>query len=448
MTPDRSARPVADTPRPLRLPRFDRTRLENGLQVEFAPRPGVPEVSIRLVIEAGATTESTDKRGTSELVARLLTEGSEERSAIDMARWLDRLGASFDASAGFETCSISMHVLPDVLDEALEFLAHAIIRPTFPENDFDRLRDERLDEIERQRDDPATVADHALIHELYGNGLYGRPIGGTRETVSAIGRDDVIEFHGDRYGADGALLIACGDVDHDRLIAAARQHLGGWSGAVDREPPPEPPEVGGGDVVLIDRPDSPQAELRIATIGVSYGTEDHHAITVANAILGGLFNSRINMNLREDKGWTYGARSAFRFRRGAGPFVARTAVETGVTAEAFREMLTEIETMREELVSPEELELARHALTLSLPLQFEGAVQITRKVSRQRIYDLPDDYWEAYRERIEAVTADEIRDVCRRYLSSERLTLLTVTDAEAVRAGLEPLGNLEVRPAS
>ncbi|MDX1578312.1 MAG: pitrilysin family protein, partial [Gemmatimonadota bacterium] len=344
--------------------------------------------------------------------------------------------------------TVSMHLLAGVLEEALEFLATTIGGPAFPEREVARVRSERLDEIARRQDEPATVADHALIARLYGDGLYGRPVGGDEPTVSAIEPHDVRAYHAARYAPEGGRLLVCGDVEAEAVIDAVREHLTSLSGAALRVEPPAAPEGRGGDVILIDRPGSPQAEIRVGTIGVPFGTPDHHAIIVANAILGGLFNSRINMNLREDKGWTYGARSGFRFRRGAGPFVARTAVETGVTAAAFEEILAEIETMTREPASGEELELAKHALTLSLPLQFETASQITSKVSRQRIYDLPDDYWEEYRERIEAVTAEQVLDVCRAYLSRERLTLLAVTDGDAAEEGLESLGDVERRASA
>ena len=445
MGADRTRRPDARTPRPLRLPEFERRTLSNGLQVEFARRTGIPEVSLRLVLEGGAAAETPEHAGLAELTARLLTEGTPGRDAIDIARWLDRLGAAHDASAGYSVGTVSMHFLSDVLEDALEFLASTVIEPDFPDREVVRVRGERLDEIVRQRDDPATVADLALIAELYDGGLYGRPVAGTEASVSAITRDHVRGFHADRYGPDGALLIVCGDVDLDQLSAAVEHRFSAWTGRSDRLDPPANPTVKGGDVILIDRPGSSQAEIRVATLGVPYGTEDHHKIIVANATLGGLFNSRINMNLREDKGWTYGARSAFRFRRGAGPFVARTAVETSVTAAAFEEMLKEIETMRTELVSEEELSLAKNALTLSLPLQFETAAQITSKVSRQRIYDLPDDYWEAYRGEIERVTVEHVRAVCQTHFDRDRLTLLAVTDAKVTRESLERFGPLNLR---
>jgi len=263
--------------------------------------------------------------------------------------------------------------------------------------------------------------------------------------VESITPAHLRDFHSARYRPGSAVLLAAGDVAPERLAGAVRRHLGGWTGPVERPAPPPTPETPDPRVILIDRPDSAQAEIRVATIGVPYGTDDYYAIVLANAVLGGLFNSRINMNLREDKGWTYGARSGFRFRRGAGPFVAQTAVETAVTADAFGEILDEIERMRQDLVTHEELELAKHALTLSLPLQFETAAHVTRRISRQHIYDLPADYWTAYRDRIEGVSPDQVRDVCVSYLGRERLTLLAVTDADQTEAGLARFGDVERR---
>lgn len=445
MTPDRTVRPPAAAPRPLALPGFERRTLPNGLRFEYAARRGVPEVSLRLVLECGAGVEPASRAGLAELTARLLTGGMPGRDAMDVARWLDRLGARFRAAAGYSVSTVSMHFLGDVLEEALDFLAATVLESDFPGREVERLRSERLDQIDRQRDDPATVANLATIAELYGDGLYGRPVGGTADTVSEIGRDAVRTFHEARYRPDGALIIVCGDVDPERLAPAVEARFGAWSGRSGRVSPPSAPPAREGGVVLIDRPGSPQSELRVATVGVPYGTEDHHAIIVANAILGGLFNSRINLNLREEKGWTYGARSGFRFRRGPGPFVARTAVETAKTGPAFEEMMREIEGMRTGLVTADELSLARNALTLSLPLQFETAAQICGKVSRQRIFGLPDDYWETYRDRIEAVTPDQVQAVCRKYLAREHLTLLAVGDAETVGSSLDGFGAVDAR---
>ncbi|MDX1396116.1 MAG: pitrilysin family protein [Gemmatimonadota bacterium] len=442
---DRSIRPPAGPPRPLVLPDFASPGETGPLDVRFARRHGIPEVSLRLVLEAGAGSEPAAHRGLASLAGRLLTEGTADRDAVAMARWLDRLGIGFDASVGYAVTIISMHALTDVLEEAVEFLGTVVLEPTFPEREVERVRGERLDEIDRQMDDPATVAGHAIIDALYGDGLYGRPTGGVRDTVSGITPESLRVFHERRYRPGRSVLMAAGDVEASRLADAVGGVFERWEGVAERPAPPVTPEAPRPRVILIDRPDSPQAEIRVGTIGVPYGTDDHYQIVLANAVLGGIFNSRINMNLREDKGWTYGARSGFRFRRGAGPFVAQTAVETAVTADAFGEILDEIARMQEELVPDEELELAKHALTLSLPLQFETSAHVTRRVSRQHIYDLPEDYWRGYRDRIEAVTAEEIRAVVRRRLPRERLTLLAVTDADSTESALGRFGEVERR---
>ena len=445
-TPDRTVRPPAGVARPLDLPTFEGGRLANGLRYEFARRPGIPEVSLRLIMECGAGAEPAAHAGVAALAARLLVSGTPGRDAMDVARRLDRLGAVHAASAGYSVGAVAMECLSEVFDEALDFLAETTLRSDFPESEVVRLRDERLDEIKRRRDEPAAVADLALIGELYGEGLYGRPVAGTEETVSQLARETVCAFHEARYRPGGALLVICGDVSSERIGPAVEARFEGWTGRCGRVEPPPTPEAPGGGVILIDRPGSPQSEVRVGTVGVPFGTDDHYAIIVANAILGGLFHSRINLNLREDKGWTYGARSDFRFRRGAGPFVARTAVETAVTGPAFEEILKEIDMLSRELVSKDELQLVRNALTLSLPRQFETAPHVCAKRSRQRIFGLPEDYWEEYTARIVSVTPEQIRATCRKYLGPDRLTLLAVGDAEKAAPALGELGAVDIRP--
>ncbi len=443
----REERPPAGAPPRLRLPEFRVFHPSDHLQLWVAEHGVVPEVSLRLLLDAGAAAEDANQAGVAELTARLLTEGAGDRDAVGMAEWLDRLGAAFRASVQYDIATMAMHCLSDVTAGALDFLATALREPRFQEHEVDRVRGERLDEIERQFDEPAIVADHALIDAVYGKGLYARPAGGKADTVSSLQAADVRAYHAARYSSAGAVLILCGAVDGDRAADLVSARLGDWPAVGPASPVPEcpaGPAVEGG-VIVIDRPGSPQAEIRIGTVGAAHGTQDLFSIIVANAILGGLFNSRINMNLREDKGWTYGARSAFRLRRGAGPFVARTAVETGVTAGAFQEMLAEIRGMTERPPDPDEMRLAKNALTLSLPLQFETAGQVAGKVARQLIYRLPADYWETYRDNVEAVTSGDVVRVCERYLTEDRLVLLAVTDAEATAGTLDALGPVTVR---
>ncbi|MFQ5689779.1 MAG: M16 family metallopeptidase [Gemmatimonadota bacterium] len=421
------------------MPDFRVHRFDNGLELWVAERHQVPEVSLRLILEGGASAESAREAGVAELTGRLLTEGAGARDAMGVADWLDHLGAVFHARVSYDVATLSLRCLSQVTRGALELLATVARQPAFAQEEVERVREERLDEIERERDEPAILADRGLISAIYGSHLYGRPIGGIRDSVAGLDAEAVRCFHDRRYGASSAKLIICGDVGPEEVQDWVGLHFGDWregSGRVETPPAPRRAEASG-ELRLIHRPGSAQSEIRVGAVGARHGSEDHFPILVANAILGGLFNSRINMNLREDKGWTYGARTSFRLRRGAGPFVAQAAVETAVTEGAFSEILAEIRGLRERPPSEEEMRLARNALTLSLPLQFETSGQVSRKMASRLVYGLPEDYWETYADRVAAVSGEQVRDVAERYLGEDALTLVAVSDAERVSPELE-----------
>ncbi len=445
---DRTRPPPSEELRPLELPFFHRFRLDNGLKLLVAENRKLPEVSLRLILEAGAAAERPELGGVAELTGRLLSEGAAGRSALEMAAWLDRLGAAFGASVGYDVANLSMHFLSDVSDGALDYLRAVVREPAFEEEEVARVRQERLDEIERHLDEPAVLADLRLIRTIYGDHPYGRPAGGEPETVARLGAGEVTGFHEDQYLPDGAVLIACGALDPLAFKDAVALRFDDWTGAggISELPPPSS-EAPAGGLLLVDREHSAQAEIRVGRIGMEYGAPDFFPATLANAILGGLFNSRINMNLREDKGWTYGARSSFGFRRSAGPFVVSTAVESAAAAGAFREILAEIRSLVERPPDADELRLAKNALTLSLPRQFETPSLVTRKVATQQIYELPEDYWETYVDRVEAVTPEEIVEAAGSRISAESMTLLAVAAATEVGPMLEDVGDVRVENA-
>ncbi len=446
-TVDRSRPPRPESPRQLELPPVERFRLSSGVRVWVMERPRLPEISVRLAIDAGAASEAADRSGVAELTGRLLTEGVAGRSAMEVAEWLDRLGAGFNAAVTYDAAIVSMHLLEDTLEESLDFLRAVVRDPAFEPDEVERIRDERLDEIERDRDEPDTVADETLIASVYGSHPYGRPSDGLKPTVEALDAGAVQSFHERRYGADDAALAVCGDVDARRVRRMLEERFGDWRRSEGAGDPPETPDrpVTSGDTVLVDRPGSAQSEVRIGGVGAPRNTTDYFPLRVMNAVLGGLFNSRVNMNLREEKGWTYGARTLFRHRRGAGPFVASAAVETGVTADALHELEEEMRGMAARPPEGDELELAKNNLTLSLPRKFETPSQVSRRMIIQLFYGLEQDYWERYRERVEAVTRDDVAEVAERYLDPDRMVRVAVADGAEVREDLEGLGQLEVR---
>ena len=423
----------------LELPDFRRFRLDNGLELLVAEARQLPEVSFRLVVEAGAVAEPDDAPGLAELTGRLLTEGAGGRSAPETAEWLDRLGASFRASTGYDVTSLNVHTLADVLDGTLDFLRAVVREPTFASSELSRVRAEAADELERERDEADVVADHTLIRAVYGGHRYGTPSAGRPETMRSLERAGVTEFHDRRYSAEDAAVVACGDVEAGRLRDALAERFGDWEPGEGRPTPSPPPGDAeeAGRVLVVDRPGSAQAEVRLGTVGLAYGGDAFFPALVGNAVLGGLFNSRINMNLREEKGWTYGATTSFHFRRVAGPFVAGAAVETGAAAAALSEILAEIRGMWERPPDDEELALARNNLVLSLPRRFETVSKVTSRVATRWIHGLPEDWWERYRERVEAVEREAAVASLRERLAPERMTGVVVAEADEVVPDLE-----------
>lgn len=449
--PERTRPPEAGPLPRVELPRFRKFRpAGTPFRVWVAEDRQLPEVSVRLLVEAGATGEPEGRAGVAELTSRLLTEGTASRSAMEMAEWLDRLGAGFSASTSFDLAFLTVDTLTDTLEGALDFLREAVREPTFPGDELERVRQELVDELERDRDDADVVADHALIRAVYGDHRYGTPSSGLPERVADLTRTDVAGFFQERYGSADAAFVVCGDVDAEEIRDGLVRRFGDWREGSGRPEPSPPPERAreAGRVTVVDRPESRQADLRLGAVGLPYGADDFYAARVANCVLGGLFNSRINMNLREEKGWTYGARTRFHARRMPGPFLGEAAVQTDAAAAALAEFRDEIRGLWERPPTDEELQLARNSLVNSLPRQFETAEQVTRRVAAQLAYDLPEDYWERYQDRIREVDLEAVVDAARRRLDPAGLTAVVVARADEVVPELErSFDRVEVRSA-
>jgi zinc protease len=446
---DRTGAPPAGPVPELDLPAFATHRFDNGLRVDVARSSVTPDVALRLVLRAGAGTTPPERGGLATLACDLLSEGAGGRSAPEMAAWIDGLGAAFHARASYDAAVLSMHAMNDQLEEALEYLATVSRRPDFAPLEVERRRDMVLDRLRRRIDDPAEIAAEAFGTAVFGAHPYGAPLGGTVESVERLDARDLSEFWFRAARPDTACLVICGDVDPGAAIAAVRREFGDWrapAGEVPAEAQAPPDRaVHAREVLLFDRPASRQTELRVGGVGIARDEPDEAAFLVTNALLGGLFNSRVNMNLREDKGWTYGARTVLLRRRRRGPFLLRTAVATEVTLDAFSEILDEFERLRNEPPDAAELALAANALTLSLPLQFETASQLARRQAEAVMYELPDDYWERFPERIRGVETADVADAAGRLLAPDGLVLLAAGDVAGFAEQAERFGPVEVR---
>ena len=356
-------RPGPSAPRPYEFPPVAEHRLPNGLRILEVDMPGRPLVSASLLMLNGAVDETADVGGATVLAARALSEGTERYDAIQLTEASERLGASLHAEAGWDALTAGVDVPRDRLEGALALLAEMVLHPTFPERDVDRLRDERLNDLLQARADPRRRAEEAFVETIYASDApYHRPAGGTRETVAGLGPVQLRRAYERGLDPARATFVIGGELAGLDIRTTVERLFGDWTAfpAVAARPAiADTPARDERLVRVIHRPGAVQSEIRIGHRGLPRRIPDFHAVSVMSAILGGLFNSRLNMNLREEKGYTYGAGAGFDLRRGAGPFAARAAVNTEVTVPAITETLKELARMREEDVSDAELRAAR-----------------------------------------------------------------------------------------
>jgi predicted Zn-dependent peptidase len=436
-------RPVPGTPRPYEFPSVRAGALDNGATVLIADLPGRPLISATVVLPTGAADEPAAAGGSTVLAARALTEGTERYDAIALTEAGERLGASLHAAAGWDAITLGLDVPASHLGPALDLLAEVLIRPTFPPGDVERLRDERLNDLLQAHADPRRRAEHAFVSTIYAaSSPYHRPSGGTRETVMSLDRAVVEGAYRQALDPAGSTIVIAGDLDGIDLESMLVPLDVAWTSgrSSGRDPVDDAPSSGGRVVRVVHRPGSVQTEIRIGHRGLPRRIADFHAVSIMSAILGGLFNSRLNMQLREAKGYTYGAGAGFDLRRGAGPFSARAAVNTEVTVPAIIDTIAELERMRDEPVTSGELAAARDFLVGVFPLRFETAGAVVGALSGLAVHGLPIDELIDYRQRVEAVDIGAVAAAARTHLHVDHASIVLVGDADAFGADLEAAG--------
>jgi zinc protease len=437
-TLDRTVMPAEGPAPSYDFPEVKRRRLSNGLELWIVERPGAPLVNLSLLVEAGAVADPGSRPGIASLTAAMLTEGTSARTPAEIAEELDFLPASLAATAAQEYAAVTLGTLARNLEPALAIFADVVSNPSFPDAEWQRVRNQRIISLRQSRDEPTTIATQEFGRRVYGaEHPLGRPIQGTIASVGATTSDELRDFHRTWYRPDNSNLIVVGDVQTDAIVAQLERAFSGWrargtspAGLQMADPQPQP----GARIFLIDRPGAAQSQIRIGHVGVARTHRDYFPLLVMNSLLGGQFTSRINLNLREDKGYTYGARSAFTMGRLAGPFTASAGVETSVTKASVVEFMKEIAEIRGTRPATDaEVEFARTSIIRREPLTLETNQQIAGRVQDLILFGLPLDYFDEYNRRVAAVTTADVNRVAREYLHPDRVAIVVVGD----RAKLE-----------
>lgn len=442
-------------PRPQGAPRVDlpepqRMRLPNGLTVMYVRQAELPVVSAVLVTRgAGSADEPAEIPGLASFTANMLDEGAAGMDALQLADALDLLGASLSTGSGTDAAQTNLYVLRQNFPRALQLMADVVIRPDFPEREVNRLRDERLTALARAKDEATTIANSAFASLVYGaQHPYGRyPVA---QSTQGLDRARVQAFHASRFRPENSTLILVGDVDPAQMQPLVAQAFGGWTaqgGSMTIGDAPRAPSIGRTTVYLIDKPGAAQSEIRIGHPGVARSNPDYYALLVMNTMLGGTFTSRLNTNLRETHGWSYGARSSFQMLRGEGPFTASAGVQTNATDSALVEFFREINRIRTEPVTADELQKIKNYVALRLPDQLETTQAMAGQLAALETYGLDASFYDTYVQRIMAVTAEDLRRVANQYVRPGNAVVVIVGDRSVVEAGIRAanVGPVEIR---
>jgi predicted Zn-dependent peptidase len=436
---DRSRPPALGPATPLKLPSIEKFQLSNGIPVLLIELHKVPLVQVNVVVRAGAAADPKAKTGVASLTAEMLDRGAGGRSALELSDAVDHLGADLGAAAGWDAMTIGLNVPSERFPEALALLADVVIRPTFPQEELERVRKERLTELLQWRDEPRSLARVAFARAVYGGHVYGRMTEGSEASVRAIAQADLRTFHDSYFEPGNVTIVAAGDITSSVLQSRLEERFGSWRGSAARPPSVAPAsQVKGRSVWLIDVPGAAQSEIRIGRVGPPRATPDYFPLIVMNTMLGGSFTSRLNQNLREVHGYTYGAGSLFDFRLSTGPFLAAAAVQTDKTAPALAEFFKELEGIRKP-AGEEELTKARNYVALRYPAGFETTEDLAGRLEDKVVYDLPDDYFTSYADRVRKVTAADVARVAAQAIDPRSIVVVIAGDRKKIEPGIRAL---------
>jgi zinc protease len=424
------------------LPAIEKTTLSNGLSVWLVEKHKLPVVSMDLVINGGGSLDPADKSGMASLTASMLSQGTTTRSALEISNGLQSIGSNVGANASWDSSGVSARTITKNLDKTLDFFSDEVSHPTFPNAEFTQLRNRLLASFIQRKGSNTAVAGVVYDKVLYGNQTYGRQLTGDEKSVRVLSRDDLAKFYDNYYRPNNSTLIVVGDVSMNTLKPKLEKAFADWkSGGVVPTQIGEQTMMAKPGIYLVDSPGAAQSSVSIGEVGIDRNNPDYYAVQVMNSILGGGGTARLFMNLREDKGYTYGAYSRFTYRRAAGPFAASGEIQTISTTEAVREFLKELNGIRgTRPVTPEELEVNKQAFIRRFPSQFETTGGISGQLANLVTYGLSDTYFNNYISKVNAVTIDDVNRVANKYLDPSKMAIVIVGDRKVIEPGLKQLG--------
>jgi zinc protease len=442
---DRSRAPEPGPLPKVSFPPFEERRLSNGLSVYIVEDHEQPIVSIGLYIRAGAVHDPMHLDGLAATAADLLTKGTKTRSATQIAEDIDFLGATLMAGASWDSLTVGLNVLSKFLDESLGILADVLQNSTFPAEELERVRMQRLAGLRQAKADAGFLADLVFTKLVFPNHPYGCQSIGSTKSIERVQREDVLQFVRRYFGPENAFLVAAGDVEPARFMAQLEEHIGNWSGAPrNTEVISSPAVANGRQVGLVRKEGAVQSAIRIGNVGIPRNSNDYIPITALNTLLGGYFNSRINLNLREVHGYTYGARSYFDSRLLPGPYAVSTEVRTEVTVRAVEEILSELTRISADFVNEEELRMVKNYMIGNFPLQLETPQQIASRIAMIAMYGLDKSYYDSYRDKLAALTVEDLYRVAVEYINPNDLVVVCSGNVQAIESGMAEIGAIQI----
>jgi zinc protease len=445
VTPDapfREHAPAAGPEVTFVAPEIQSFALKNGVRVLFVERHDLPVVSVRVVVKAGAGDFPNEPPGLLSFMGGMLEQGTEKKSALEISDAFEAIGAVHGAWVDWDSGGASVRVTADKLDLALGLMGDVIVHPSFPQAELDRLKARRLASIQQEKNSPAAMGFNATASALYGRGHpYGQSLSGREQDLAKLTRAELVKAHQLLFASGRASIVVAGDVTRDQLAPKLESTFGGWRGAAGAAPAPKTPAAPSDNarVIWVDKPGAPQSVVRLAEVGVPRLAADRDAVSVMNAILGGMFSSRVNLNLREKNAYTYGAGSSFQMHHGAGPFSVGGNMVADKTAPAISELFKEVRGMRDGAVTDTELEDAKQSIKRAMPGRFETVSDVTSALSDIAVYGLPVDEYTTRPARIDKITADDVLKAARAHLHPDTLKVILVGDRKKLEPSMETL---------